>query len=869
MLRGLSNYTYYNYAGGVTTSMTRVGYTGDYLASYNEYSPNLHFKTKSEDANGIETEYAYNNATRTLASVENAYGTTQAYGYNADNDRVVQTYIHNMDAMWYAYQNGQLSTLTRKSFLTSDGETVTGPFWQQYALAYDAFGNTTQVSVSGSTDGSAYTTPVMLASYAYENNTNGRLAQMTYGNGETVSYTYDLFDRKTAETYNDGAITYHYEYDAEGSLAGQYATDAAGATTEQYSYEYDSLGRLIRSKELDGSGSMVQRTEHLYDTSNRLTAQNWMFANGASFGQDYTYSDGADGDGTLTTLSNSASVDGTSFAPSVTYTYSPLRQVERKTTDNMFYRAYSYHAIGTERKTAQVEFMNYRRPDDSLILGYQYMYDAMGNVSAVYKSNATGTDTNPTWTYTYDGLGQLTAATDADAGYSYAYTYDTAGNIRSATASGQNSVNKTFSYANAAWPDLLTSVTVGGTTKSITYQTSESGNLTGNPLTYYNGTDYTFGWGKGTQLTSATTNSATTTYAYDMSGVRSSKTVGTTKYEFTTLSGLVMQQTWGGKALYFLYDDSNQPYALVYKSSATATPALYYYLLNVQGDVVALMNASGTIVARYSYDPWGVPTVMNSSGTVMEQSTFIGNINPLRYRGYYYDTETGFYYLQSRYYDPAIGRFISADTYASTGQGFIGCNMFAYCGNNPMNYSDPSGRLFFTLLGAVTGAITGYIDAKVAGEDPMKGLKAGAAAGAIAGAGIDIGVAVTALTGGSGIGAGVAIAGIFGAAGAVVGTGIANDWKGSKNGEDIRYQYIGSAIAGGIANVISFGLGPVNGEIVKGSVREVVFMICFEGMKNFTDNAIYGGAISAFTTFMNREISSMPLKPSEPVIQIS
>ena len=869
MLRGLSNYTYYNYAGGVTTSMTRVGYTGDYLASYNEYSPNLHFKTKSEDANGIETEYAYNNATRTLASVENAYGTTQAYGYNADNDRVVQTYIHNMDAMWYAYQNGQLSTLTRKSFLTSDGETVTGPFWQQYALAYDAFGNTTQVSVSGSTDGSAYTTPVMLASYAYENNTNGRLAQMTYGNGETVSYTYDLFDRKTAETYNDGAITYHYEYDAEGSLAGQYATDAAGATTEQYSYEYDSLGRLIRSKELDGSGSMVQRTEHLYDTSNRLTAQNWMFANGASFGQDYTYSDGADGDGTLTTLSNSASVDGTSFAPSVTYTYSPLRQVERKTTDNMFYRAYSYHAIGTERKTAQVEFMNYRRPDDSLILGYQYMYDAMGNVSAVYKSNATGTDTNPTWTYTYDGLGQLTAATDADAGYSYAYTYDTAGNIRSATASGQNSVNKTFSYANAAWPDLLTSVTVGGTTKSITYQTSESGNLTGNPLTYYNGTDYTFGWGKGTQLTSATTNSATTTYAYDMSGVRSSKTVGTTKYEFTTLSGLVMQQTWGGKALYFLYDDSNQPYALVYKSSATATPALYYYLLNVQGDVIGLLNASGTIVARYSYDPWGVPTVMNSSGTVMEQSTFIGNINPLRYRGYYYDTETGFYYLQSRYYDPAIGRFISADTYASTGQGFIGCNMFAYCGNNPMNYSDPSGRLFFTLLGAVTGAITGYIDAKVAGEDPMKGLKAGAAAGAIAGAGIDIGVAVTALTGGSGIGAGVAIAGIFGAAGAVVGTGIANDWKGSKNGEDIRYQYIGSAIAGGIANVISFGLGPVNGEIVKGSVREVVFMICFEGMKNFTDNAIYGGAISAFTTFMNREISSMPLKPSEPVIQIS
>ena len=194
-------------------------------------------------------------------------------------------------------------------------------------------------------------------------------------------------------------------------------------------------------------------------------------------------------------------MDGTSFAPSVTYTYNTLRQLTRKTTDNLFYRAYAYHTIGSERKTAQVEFMNYRKMDGTLLRGFKYEYDAMGNISKIYKSNATGTDTNPTWTYTYDGLGQLSAATDADAGYSYAYTYDTAGNIRSATESGQNGVNKTFSYANAAWPDLLTSVTVGGTTKSIAYETV-NGNLTGNPITYYNGSDYTFTWSKGTQLTS-------------------------------------------------------------------------------------------------------------------------------------------------------------------------------------------------------------------------------------------------------------------------------------------------------------------------------------------------------------------------------
>lgn len=70
----------------------------------------------------------------------------------------------------------------------------------------------------------------------------------------------------------------------------------------------------------------------------------------------------------------------------------------------------------------------------------------------------------------------------------------------------------------------------------------------------------------------------------------------------------------------------------------------------------------------------------------------IGSRNPLRYRGYYYDTETGFYYLQSRYYDPIVKRFLNADSYASTGQGFLGYNMFAYCGNKPVMCEDPSGN---------------------------------------------------------------------------------------------------------------------------------------------------------------------------------
>ena len=82
-------------------------------------------------------------------------------------------------------------------------------------------------------------------------------------------------------------------------------------------------------------------------------------------------------------------------------------------------------------------------------------------------------------------------------------------------------------------------------------------------------------------------------------------------------------------------------------------------------------------------------------------STSLANLNPLRYRGYYYDNETGFYYLQSRYYDPVNRRFINADSYASTGQGFIGANMYAYCRNNPIGNADYNGHMGEAVVGII------------------------------------------------------------------------------------------------------------------------------------------------------------------------
>ena len=119
----------------------------------------------------------------------------------------------------------------------------------------------------------------------------------------------------------------------------------------------------------------------------------------------------------------------------------------------------------------------------------------------------------------------------------------------------------------------------------------------------------------------------------------------------------------------------------------------YYYMYNIQGDVIGIWDNNGNIVARYNYNAWGKPiSVTDGNGNdVSSNPSHIANINPIRYRGYYYDQETGFYYLQSRYYDPEIGRFINADGQLNMSSGINGCNMFAYCMNNPVTMLDSDG----------------------------------------------------------------------------------------------------------------------------------------------------------------------------------
>lgn len=727
-LAGLTNYTYHNASGSATTSITSVGTSGDYLKSYNVYDSTGRFRTQSTDANGVTTKYEYEPGAARLFRSTAANGTKQGYHYADNSDRVDFTYIDHKASIDYVYDRAQLTDLIRKAFpqaADADGQNV-NPFWQHYLLGYDTFGNMTRVQVcASSAERAGYTAPITLATYEYEGNVyNGRLAKMTYGNGDSVSYTYDAFDRQRTAAYN-GGTTYHYDYSSDNALTRQYATDGSGIT-EQYSYQYDSLGRLIHSRQSTGTGALIQSTQHMYDAANRMTSQTWQFGTGL-YHQQYSYTgvkaDGATNgsvDGTISAITTT--VPGQSVITS-TYGYNDLRQLTSKgvtvpdqngTQTKVYDRSYTYDRIAVDSGN----WMGTRLASTGYTFGsssrsFTYTYDKAGNITKIVTAGTSVPKAAEWKEYTYDAQGQLVSEKNSSK-TTFLYAYDTAGNIRSITKDG--TVTKSFGYTNASWPDLLTSVTANGMTKDILYEgQSRTSDLpsSGNPVTYYNGRDYHFDWSKGRQLTEAVVGGQTVKYAYDMAGVRSSKQVGDTTYTYTTLSGKVMRQQWGNKSLEFVYDDGNQPFAMIYKHGSAAE--LYYYLVNAQGDVAAILDSSGTMVASYNYDAWGSCTVYNSSDAA------IGDLNPLRYRGYYYDAETGFYYLQSRYYDPAICRFINADTFATTdANGFLSANMFAYCENNPVGNSDSEGEFPIQVVAAaVSGVVnlaTSWASAKATGQ---------------------------------------------------------------------------------------------------------------------------------------------------------
>ena len=192
---------------------------------------------------------------------------------------------------------------------------------------------------------------------------------------------------------------------------------------------------------------------------------------------------------------------------------------------------------------------------------------------------------------------------------------------------------------------------------------------------------------EGRRLISTAKNGVLVQYSYDDSGLRVSKqdSFGITRYTYDN-GKIVHQYTENNNVitneLFFRYDENGAPLSISYNGVE------YFYVLNLQGDIIAIIDNTGAVVVEYSYDSWG--KLLSTTGSM---ASTLGTINPLRYRGYYYDTDTGFYYCISRYYDPEVGRWINEDEQIN--DDLLGFNLFTYCGNNPIVYFDPQGTTYF------------------------------------------------------------------------------------------------------------------------------------------------------------------------------
>ena len=293
--------------------------------------------------------------------------------------------------------------------------------------------------------------------------------------------------------------------------------------------------------------------------------------------------------------------------------------------------------------------------NDKINESIKYTYDRCGNVSEIRENGHLITK------YTYDSLNRLIREDNKYCGTTFVFSYDQNGNIterceypytlkRGEELEELECTHCTYDYIG----DKLQAYNG----KVFIY------NKVGNPLTYCS-KSMTWEYGKFLKSYNGVT------FNYNGAGQRVSKGNITFTYDS---DGRLLKQSNG---LEFIYDASGVA-GVVYNE------VKYFYRKDAQGNVIAIINGDGGLIARYEYDAWGNHVVTDKDGNPITSG--IGELNPFRYRGYYYDTETELYYLQTRYYDPELGRFISQDSieYAEP-ETINGLNLYAYCANNPVD----------------------------------------------------------------------------------------------------------------------------------------------------------------------------------------
>ncbi len=594
------------------------------ITSSATYQDNGNYPHTVTDSLGNTTTYGYDFSRGLQTSVTDAKNNTTSYQYNAQNDRLNSVTAAGKTV---SYEYDTVGALKK----------ITAPGGTAYNFNYDEFGRTTNISVGSR----------VLSATEYKDNKSSLISKLTYGNGAYREYNYDDLKRLTSESIN-GTITKKYLYDKKGNTVRTQDLLSNVITN----FQYDLIGRLSGVKASNG-----HQLNYFYDEYNRL--KKYKYTNNITdFYTEFTYGNNPmfiRNDGYVYYVSLNGEIK-------LSYNYDELGRLFSRTINSTtpFSTEYTYMDGATTGTTSTV-IKTIKNGNDTL----EYLYDDVGNIVSELKNGTVLAN------YTYDALNQLTIA-DVNGGPMYYYTYDNGGNITQVKE--DNIVTKNYTYGDTEWKDLLTAYNG----QTITYD-----NI-GNPLTYRDG--YTFTW-SGRQLTSVSKNGELiATYTYDADGNRTSKTVNgvTTKYYW--LNGVLQSEYEDGIYYVYLYDETGRPYG--YAIDFLGIVGVCYYVYNQQGDIIAIRDETGGLMAEYSYGPYG-ETITTP---LMDESFFYAYIkNPLRYRGYYYDAETGFYFCNSRYYDPETCRWINADGYVSTGAGLLGSNMFAYCNNNPITLSDSSG----------------------------------------------------------------------------------------------------------------------------------------------------------------------------------
>ncbi len=598
------------------------------------------------------------------------------------------------------YGNNEVAAINRASFsyqipkeTTAEGTVTTGAVTESYEREtsvsisghgtlsrtyYDKRGLPLQ-TVYGNYNASNPAASTALYNSHYDQ--LGRIALTRRGNETTridTEYSYNregsLFRSREYDSYRNLTTTEHFFYDLAGRVVQR--NYKRGNLSASFNYGYDALSRLTFTDIFSAIFSYSVNSSFVYNANSQLVRHNFM---GHQLNNQYDWY----GRLSETTLAASS----VSQAPiSRSYSYATNNQTN------------------TARQTTQISLLeeSYFNPDinayGELFLSYQY--DNMGNISQI-----TG-DINAA--YTYDGLGQLKSATVTDLygeqlyseSFSYAYL---AGEGYQGNISFANKNGTVYNYNyQTGWNDLLASITdaEGNTLKSFTYD--NIGNMLSDGSRNYE-------WLFGRRLSSITGGSATEPlnirYYYNSDGIRTGKSVNGSGTEYLIDGSTILAEKRGNRLLQYYYSDSGL--ALI------AYNGKYYHpLTNLQGDILQLLemksNSSAVPVCNYTYSAFGeLLSVEDPEGNAITDPEHIAHLNPFRYRGYYYDTETGFYLTGTRYYDPEIGRFINAD--GQINDDILGTNLFAYCGNNPVTRADDTGRGWWVVAGVLIGGIAGGV----------------------------------------------------------------------------------------------------------------------------------------------------------------